>query len=327
MATRGFCGVDIGGTGCRAVAGANTGTGHGDRGEAVRVAKGVRIGPDGISVPELLDVVGEAVEGAMLGAGIEQLDALAVGLASVQSLMDDPTPIHKALARRFDVPLTIVASDILTSHVGALSFEAGAVLAAGTGTNALGTNYSTVWRRVDGWGHILGDVGGGAWIGTRGLESAFRSFDGRGGSAPLLEALKARFGSPEALLKNVYTRPDRSKILASFVPDMAALADDGESDSVRIFQAAGRELARTGATAVGDGVPTRLALVGGLFDATPLLMGALLEELEAHWPHIELVPPHGSALDGAYSLARAAATDPASVLNHPPYVTSLQHTP
>ncbi|NJC21236.1 N-acetylglucosamine kinase-like BadF-type ATPase [Arthrobacter pigmenti] len=321
MTNRGICGVDIGGTGCRAIAGSIA---H-EPGEPVRVDGGVRIGPEGIRIPELLDVVGQAVEAAMHAAGVAQLDVLALGLASVQSLMDDPTPLHTALTEKFSVPLTIVASDILTSHVGALSFEQGAVLAAGTGTNALGTDFASVWRRVDGWGHLLGDTGGGAWIGRQGLESAFRSFDGRGGSSLLLEALRVRFGSPEILLKDVYTRPDRSKILASFVPDMAKLADDGDTDSARIFRAAGRELATTGAAAVGDGIPPRLALVGGLFDATPLLMEALRSELDAHRPEIELVSARGTALDGAFALASSAAADQGMALNHPPYVTSRRH--
>lgn len=321
MASRGICGVDVGGTGCRAIASRN----GGQAGDAVRVSGGVRIGPDGINIPALLDVVAEAVNGAMHSAGVDKLNALAVGMASVQSLMEDPTPLHTALAERFDVRLTVVAGDILTSHVGALSFQPGAVLAAGTGATALGTDYETVWRRVDGWGHLLGDVGSGAWIGRQGLESAFRSFDGRGGSAALLEALRARFGSPEAVLKDIYTRPDRSKILASFVPDMAALADEGDTDSTRIFETAGRELARTGGAAAGDGVPRRLALVGGLFDATPLLMNGLTDELERLWPDLELVPAQGSSLDGALTLAESAARQPEQLLHHPPYITSMMH--
>ena len=56
-------------------------------------------------------------------------------------------------------------------------------VAAGTGLIAIGTDL-TRWRRADGWGHLLGDCGSGAWIGRAGLEAALRAYDGRpGGSA------------------------------------------------------------------------------------------------------------------------------------------------
>lgn len=54
-------------------------------------------------------------------------------------------------------------------------------------------------RRADGWGHLLGDCGSGAWIGRAGLEAAPRAYDGltcchprsternpRGAASPLL---------------------------------------------------------------------------------------------------------------------------------------------
>jgi N-acetylglucosamine kinase-like BadF-type ATPase len=81
----------------------------------------------------------------------------------------------------------------VTAYAGALGQSPGGVVAAGTGLIALGTDLDTR-RRADGWGHLLGDCGGGAWIGRAGLEAALRAHDGRaGGSRPLLERMEAVF--------------------------------------------------------------------------------------------------------------------------------------
>lgn len=87
-----------------------------------------------------------------------------------------------------------LAADAVTAYAGAVGQLPGAVVAGGTGMIALGTDL-TSWRRADGWGHLLGDSGGGAWIGRAGLDAAMRAHDGRrGGSAPLLARLEAVFG-------------------------------------------------------------------------------------------------------------------------------------
>ncbi|KOG91913.1 ATPase, partial [Streptomyces varsoviensis] len=69
------------------------------------------------------------------------------------------------------------------AYAGALGQRPGAVVAGGTGMIAIGSDLSREggWRRADGWGHLLGDLGGGAWIGQAGLTAALRAHDGRTG--------------------------------------------------------------------------------------------------------------------------------------------------
>jgi N-acetylglucosamine kinase-like BadF-type ATPase len=51
----------------------------------------------------------------------------------------------------------------VTSYLGAIGFEPGAVVAAGTGVIALAGDRDGNFARSDGWGYILGDDGGG-WL-------------------------------------------------------------------------------------------------------------------------------------------------------------------
>ncbi|WP_307829233.1 BadF/BadG/BcrA/BcrD ATPase family protein, partial [Streptomyces clavuligerus] len=147
-----------------------------------------------------------------------------------------------------------LASDAVTAYAGALGQRPGAVVAGGTGMVALGTDL-TRWRRADGWGHLLGDCGGGAWIGRAGLEAALRAHDGReGGSPALLAAAESAFGPARELPDRVYPRPDRPAVLASFAPEVGRCAADGDAVAARILALAARHVAEA-AGAVCPGVP------------------------------------------------------------------------
>ncbi|GAB3261971.1 N-acetylglucosamine kinase [Arthrobacter pigmenti] len=317
----GACGVDIGGSGCRVAVvpleGSTT--------PVVLEGAGVRIGAGGLQVAALLDQVERLARQAAGGCRVGRIEAVVFGSAGLLELLPDKDGMHRMLAERLGARVTMLASDMVTSHVGALGMVPGGVLAAGTGAVALGTDFAQVWNRVDGWGHVLGDAGSGAWIGAAGLDAAFRALDGRtGGSADLLDSLRDRFGSPERVVHDVYTREDRAGMLASFVPDIAALAAAGDRTCTSIFHRAGRELASTGEAALAGGLPPRLALTGGLFQASPLLRDGLREGLVPARPDIELVESAGTAVDGALQLAVRAGQG-MEPLHHPPFATSMVH--
>jgi len=71
------------------------------------------------------------------------------------------------VAAAVPAPLVLVTDDAVTAHLGALGGEPGVVVAAGTGAIALGVGESGASARADGWGTLLGDDGGGYWIGRR----------------------------------------------------------------------------------------------------------------------------------------------------------------
>jgi hypothetical protein len=238
-----------------------------------------------------------------------------------------------ALAREFGVRRTALAADAVTAYVGALGERPGAVLAAGTGMIALGTDLRRWWR-ADGWGHLLGDCGSGAWIGRAGLEAALRAYDGReGGSAALRERAEAVFGAPlDGLPGQLYPRTDRAAVLASFAPEVARCAESsGDSVAVGILRAAAREIAASAAAVCPGKGPTGtaakagvsgpapapaahpvpesplLALSGGLVHLGGALLASLDEELEARLPGVRRTPAAGDPLHGALLVAARLA--------------------
>ncbi|MET8681875.1 BadF/BadG/BcrA/BcrD ATPase family protein [Streptomyces sp. NPDC004647] len=165
------------------------------------------------------------------------------------------------------------------------------------------------WRRADGWGHLLGDCGGGAWIGRAGLEAALRAYDGRsGGSAPLLAGLEAAFGPAAGLPGLLYPRTDRPAVLASFAPEVGRCAGD-DPVSAGILRDAARSIAEAMAAVCPRSGGSELALTGGLFRMGEPLLAPLRDELSRQLPYARRVTAAGDPLDGALCIAAALATD------------------
>jgi N-acetylglucosamine kinase-like BadF-type ATPase len=309
-------GVDSGGSGLRV---ALADTADPTRTESVMSREAVRTGPSGIEAEHLLDQL-LPMTGELLGrAGGVDVAAVAIGAAGMATLGDDlRAGLPAALESSLGVCRLALASDAVTAYAGALGQRPGAVVAAGTGMIALGTDL-TRWHRADGWGHLLGDCGGGAWIGRAGLEAAMRAHDGRrGGSPALLERLEAVFGPAAGLPAQLYARHDRPALLASFAPEVAGCSLT-DPVSRGILREAARQIVDA-ATAVcppaGDGALT-VALTGGLFKIGDPLLVPAREEFAERLPQVRAVPADGDPLVGAVRVAAALATGTLRLPPHP----------
>ncbi|MFJ2833200.1 N-acetylglucosamine kinase [Streptomyces sp. NPDC087263] len=301
----GVLAVDSGGSGLRAAL-AVDGQVHG---VPLTSKEPVRTGPRGIDSGHLLEQLLPMARQLMADAGIEELGAVAIGAAGLATLGDElRAELPAALERELGVPRLALAADAVTAYVGALGRRTGAVVAAGTGMIAVGTDLKS-WRRADGWGHLLGDCGGGAWIGRAGLDAAVRSFDGRrGGSAVLRARAEEMFGPVPGLPGALYPRTDRPAVLAAFAPEVAACA---ESDQVAagILRAAARSIAESAAAVCPCAGEPQIALTGGLFKMGAPLLVPLREELAEQLPHAREVPAAGDPLHGAVLIAVDLASD------------------
>ncbi|WP_405896577.1 ATPase [Streptomyces sp. NBC_00727] len=312
-------GVDSGGSGLRVA----LGTAEADApSETAECGGPVRTGPRGIDAAHLLEQVLPVVRGLLDGLGDgARITAAAVGAAGMATLGDElRAELPGALADALGVRRIALAADAVTAYAGAVGQRPGAVVAAGTGLIALGTDL-TRWRRADGWGHLLGDSGGGAWIGRAGLDAAMRAYDGRrGGSPALLARLEAVFGPPQELPGLLYPRADRPALLASFAPEVAACADH-DPVAEGILRAAAAHIAEAAAAvcpeAKADEEAYEVALTGGLFRMGEPLLVPLREELAELLPRARAVPGSGDPLIGALRIAQALATGGLRLPHHP----------
>ncbi|MGW2182161.1 N-acetylglucosamine kinase [Streptomyces sp. NPDC001732] len=314
-------GVDSGGSGLRVALGT---VGASDPVATTVCAEPVRTGPAGIDADHLLEQLLPAVRRLLEecgGADDAGIGAVAVGAAGMATLGGQlRAELPSALEKAFGVRRLALAADAVTAYAGAVGLRPGAVVAGGTGMIALGTDLRS-WRRADGWGHLLGDSGGGAWIGRAGLDAAMRAHDGRrGGSAALLARLEAVFGPAPELPGLLYPRTDRPAVLASFAPEVAACAG-GDPVAAGILREAAGHIADAAAAvcpgAGADGGPCEVALTGGLFRMGDPLLLPLRAELAHRLPWARPVPGSGDPLTGALVIARALATGDLPLPRHP----------
>ncbi|WP_405746862.1 ATPase [Streptomyces sp. NBC_01525] len=272
----------------------------------------VRTGERGIDARHLLDQLLPAAEKLRQTVGVSGFAAVCVGAAGMATLGQDlRAALPRALADAFGVRDLALATDAVTGYAGALGQRPGVVVAAGTGLVALGADPASGdgWRRADGWGHLLGDCGGGAWIGRAGLEAALRAHDGRpGGSPALLRAAEEQFGPVSGLPGQLYPRADRPAVLASFAPYVAREAA-GDAVAAGIVREAAEQIADTAAAACPPGPGRAVALTGGLFRLGEVLRAPVRAGLAARLPDAVCAEPDGGPLDGALRLAAALATD------------------
>ena len=283
-------GVDVGGSGLRSQAVVDGVPGP------VRSGAGLRIGPAGIDVVALVDSVVPLVP-----AGPDILVWSMRGLLALA----DPNQVMALVRERVGAHDVWVCGDALAAMVGAVgSVRPGAVVAAGTGAVAFATDFDQVWRRVDGWGHILGDRGSSVWVGLQALEAALMTLDGvTAGGEALLAAATEQLGPPETWPRLAMTRQDAVAVIAGVAPLVTALAPTDEV-AARICAQAGRELAHSLAAAAAgiDGVG--LSRTGGLLSAAPVQEAF---DAEAASLGLDVQPPAGTGLDGAVLLAEHLA--------------------
>jgi len=292
-------GIDVGGTGSRAllqrVDGTDRRTFVGDRARAT--SAGTRA----------LDVAAHLAHEARVACDDHPLLGVGIGATGLATLLSTPEDALRDLANALDAPVA-AATDAYTAHLGALGGRGGAVLSLGTGAVAFATDHDRLARRLDGWGHLYGDRGSGARIGMAALESAALAHDGvdpRGGR--LLEAMRAALGEVDAWPAGLYLADDRAGRLASLVPAVARLATAGDEEAQRILDEAARDAARTLVAALAAPTPPLAAVTGGLRGLGPGLEASIAAVVRAARPDVEIVPAAGDPVDGALLLAEHAA--------------------
>ncbi|WP_432045177.1 N-acetylglucosamine kinase [Streptomyces asiaticus] len=297
--------VDLGKTGCRAVVRA-------DGAGPARTVHEVP-GAPGLAAENGVATARAAVRAAVLPL-LEREPSLrpatvCVGAAGAAAAPEAARALAVRLLEDLPVPEVAVTSDAVTAHAGALGGRVGVVLAIGTGSVAVGIGDDGSYARVDGWGPWLGDEGGGAWIGAAGLRAALRAHDGRGPATALLAAAVERFGDPDRLPSAVSRDGNQARTIASFAPDVARAAAEGDATASAIVRDAAGALSEAvlaAARRIGGDAHV-VTVTGGLTGLGEPLLGPLRSALTGSPHPLQWRSPLGDPLDGAGLLALDAS--------------------
>ncbi len=247
-----------------------------------------------------VDGVGATTE--KLGQAIQQIaeitslppnhfDNAVIALAGA-ARPDDRQAVEDWAHRRALAQVCTVLSDIdLVMAVGESateSNEAVVALISGTGAIAVGKHIddeTTV--RAGGWGYLIGDDGGGYWMGRSALRAVLMASEGRAPATALTGALlgAAQVASPRDLLTFHYQQPNPRHSVAALAAVVNEFAEHNDEVAKSILTRAGEELAAlvlavlTQLEHPGD---FSLTCSGGVLVKAPLVVAALKSILTDH---------------------------------------------
>jgi glucosamine kinase len=268
-------GLDAGGTRTRAVLasasdGRPLGEGVAGPGNALTVP-----------VPQLTEHLVEALARAVPQPVRPRVVAVAGGFAGAAGTADEPGRVNARRAltealRRLGIPAheIRISSDIEAAFAAAPDAPAdGLALVAGTGAVAMRITARRCEKTVGGDGWLLGDDGGGFWIGREAVRVALRMADRRGGDTALAALVGRELGVPEEVLP--------------FEGDLLASGYEGEGGAGRAWPRSAREAYRRHVLpAVMAQPPVRLArfapLVADAARTGDALARAIIEEAAGH---------------------------------------------
>jgi N-acetylglucosamine kinase-like BadF-type ATPase len=254
------------------------------------------VGAPGLAASDGVRAALDAILPLLVGIDATSIDALGVGAAGAWTAPGAASALARGLSAELGLP-AVVASDVVTAHVGALDGGEGVLLIAGTGAAALGIDGDAA-RLVDGWGPELGDFGSGSWLGREALRAVLRASAGLASDTALSEALAGSIGTASDIGGWLAQSGSLPRRLAALAPLVLTTAEDGDRVAGEIVAEGIRLLT---ASAVGATARSReVAVHGGLTD-NAWFRGALTAALQS--ANLQVVSAHGDALAGARLLA------------------------
>ena len=111
----------------------------------------------------------------------------------------------------------------------------GVILVVGTGVACVAADPATgTMATIDGAGFLIGDEGGGFWLGRHAMRAALAAADGRGPATALGDLVAARFGPLDGLAARVHAGPDPVDRIAHAALDVFAAASAGDAVAERV---------------------------------------------------------------------------------------------
>lgn len=297
-----FLGIDGGGTKTRCVVGDE----HRVLGTALTSScKIQRVGEDEAR-RALHTVVKEACDAA--GVSVNRIDQACIGIAGITDGSVTEW-VQRALAQVISAPVEVV-SDVLIALEAAFGDAPGCIVAAGTGSFAIGRNEEGKMVRAGGWGPAVSDEGSGYWIGRAAVAATLRAYDSGKNTALLPAIMDAwRVSSRQEFTRIASSSPPPD--FAQLFPKVLQVAEMGDATATDIIMRAGFELAELAMIVIRQLWPeaqrVRVAVSGGVLQNSRFIRQVFASTLRCARPEAALTFGNIEAVMGALILARKAA--------------------
>ena len=244
----------------------------------------------------------EAVREALEIAGIapEAVRVAGIGVAGAAATHSE-TWLREVVTGVLPAAVVVPSTDYEIALVGAHGKREGVLVLAGTGSLAYGVNAAGESMLVGGYGYLLGDEGGGYWLGLHGLKAVIAASEGRAAQTLLTDLLLGalNLNTPRELIPWLYrSESPRVRDIAALAPMVVDCAGNDQA-AYDIVMAGAQHLETYVSTVVQhlSIVEPAIAFAGSLLSRPNALSDALCAWLGLETPPIPLYPPMiGAAL-------------------------------
>ncbi|MHB8074482.1 BadF/BadG/BcrA/BcrD ATPase family protein [Desulfosporosinus fructosivorans] len=191
-----------------------------------------------------------------------------------------------------DIPVAL-ENDVYGALMSVRGEFSGNVLAAGTGAVALGIDPEGRVIRVGGWGHLIGDQGGGYDIGRKALVAMAASFDEYGPKSLLESTITKHLGLarvPE-IIDWLYQAKRTNKEVAALVPVVVETASRGDAISRSILVEAGVGLGLLTRALLRKTKTLKLGIVGGIGNVWGHIESSFISTVSVEFPTLQILKP------------------------------------
>lgn len=235
------------------------------------------------------------------------LSCLSLGLTGLHGVTPRSLDVRAEIPTTWDVQRVIAVDDGVAAYLAGVGAQPGVVVAVGTGVVAVAWDGVSRWSHGDGIGPLLGDRGGGYWIGLHGLREAVR-LARSGRDSILVESARRRYGNLLTLHQRLEFAPTSVAAVAAFCADVIAAARALDPQATAIVCKAVSAIADTTVACARDaglsGRAVTYAMVGRVAAATDLVVEPWRTSVMDREPTYRWSAAQGTPLDALSALAR-----------------------
>jgi len=266
-----------------------------------------------IAPAKALENVVAAVEGATAQAAIakQSIEQACICIPGFQKQFSKES-LAKSLG--VDAERISIMGDERSTLLAALGGKAGIVIAAGTGSFAIGQDDQHNIKSAGGWGPILGDEGSGYDIGRRALRAIIAQHEKAARATTLTEKVCKLWGISKVedirLYLNRHTNFQQT--ISALAPLVLECAQKGDSTAKAIIQRAGYSLADLAYTVIKQlamtDKPIRMVISGGMRNFGNLIKDPIQQHCKEEYQlDVQLCEPEFPTVIGALLLAMEKA--------------------
>lgn len=208
-------------------------------------SQGAGANPNIIGQDAAARTIQRAITEALTDAGLSPGQVMGVGIGVAGAAQHQPW-LRRVVVEAMPYAQIAMSTDYEIALVGAHGRRRGVLVLAGTGSLAYGVNSAGHSALVGGWGYLLGDEGGGYWLGMQGLRAAVRMADKRGPETSLAPAIldALHLSQPREITHWLYEAgSSRVQEVGAFAPLVLEHAEKGDRIAGEIVTTAAQELA------------------------------------------------------------------------------------